>query len=179
MEKIKRVGKTLFVLFLCYHLAATLTTLVPAGSRARQLLQTFFLDYQCVSGTQQHWNMFVETARHRHSDVKVIFHGGEDQETIEVGPMLPSLGPYDVTRTFRHHTLISRIWFKESSKHMEALGQKYREAARSQAGLPADSIESIEVEFHYEEINPLVFIRIGGDIGFPHTLRREVWATEE
>jgi hypothetical protein len=179
MNQVKRVGKTLFVLFLCYHLASTWATLIPTGSKLRQVVQKAFWHYQCASGTQQDWSMFVAIARHRTSDSRVLFHYHADQDSIEHGPMLPNFDRFDAQRTFRHHTLMTRCWHSESPKLLEVLGQKYLQAAQRETGFPLDSLDAIELEFYFEEINPLVFMRIGGDIAFPHTLRRTLWTTEE
>ncbi len=178
MEWLKQCGKAVVVAFLVFHLMATLVNLIPEKSWLRRAIQPLFWHYQCASGLQQRWDMFDVIANHRTSQVELVVHRAGDGGEITVGAMLPELKPFDFRRTFRHHTMMGRTWFFESPKFLEALGPKYRQALERIGPTPLGDVRSLELKFDYEQINPLVFMRAGGDPGFPHSLRRELWTAE-
>ncbi len=159
------------IFWLGYHLLSTVSTLIPEPSPLKNFVAPLFFHYQCVTGTDQGWNMFTSIANHRDSDV-VVMATFEDGSTRPFGPIVPGMKAYSPGRTFRHHSLFDRFLSAEFANYLEPLGKTY--AAELAARYPAE-FKSCELHTRFDRLNFLELMRAGGEPSYSTNSKRGPW----
>ena len=101
------VVRVLFVLFLTYHAAGVLSTLIPSPSALADRTWPLFASYLKLTGTEQDWSMFTSVPNRQSSQVTVSSFDAAGLRR-EHGAIIPGLRDYDTDETFRYHSIFDR-----------------------------------------------------------------------
>ncbi len=160
------VVRVLFVLFLTYHAAGVLSTLIPSPSALADRTRPLFASYLRLTGTEQDWSMFTSVPNRQSSQVTVSSFDAAGLRR-EHGAIIPGLRDYDTDETFRYHSIFDRYSTPGFANYLPGYECKVADLVEAETG---ERPSRIQVVMTSNRIRYLRDIREGGGSTF-----KQVW----